>query len=205
MALFNQTKTVAQPPAMVYKNARTNLLITIAFTLVNIILLIVDGSVYFLFSAYIPYSLVSSSKFLCGLYPAEFYEELGYDVNSIEFLPEAAFYISLAIAAVILVVYLLCFIFSKKNRYGWLIAALVFFAVDTVLMVLGFDFSSFDIYTILDVVFHAWIIFILVKGIMAGLKLSKLPVTEVAAEFVPVSEEAPEAKLNGESADISEK
>ena len=202
MALFNQTKTVAQSPAAKYATARSNLLIAIIFTLANVVLLTLDADLYFLFSAYIPYTLVVYMKLFCGMMPDEYYE--GFEI---EFLPESVFYVAIAIAAVIIALYFICWIFSNKNRYGFLIAALVFFAIDTVLMVLGFDFSSFDIYTIIDVAFHAWIIYILIVGIMAGISISKAPVTEVKAEFVPeaVAPEAPEAKLNGEDADISEK
>ncbi|MBR2327439.1 MAG: hypothetical protein IKA51_02340 [Clostridia bacterium] len=202
MALFNQTKTVAQSPAAKYASARSNLLIAIAFTLANIILLVVDADLYFLFSAYLPYTLVLYMKVFCGMMPDEYYEGV-----EMEFLPESAFYVSLAIAAVILIVYFICWIFSNKNRYGFLIAALVLFAIDTVIMILNFDPSSFDIYTVIDVAFHAWVIYILVVGVMAGVSISKAPVTEVKAEFIPeaAAPEAPEAKLNGENADISEK
>ncbi len=210
MALFNQNKpvaaakTVATSATSKYETARRNLLLVVVFTVVNIVLLLLNANTYFLFSAYVPYTIAVFARFLCGMLPDEYY--VGYDV---EFFPESVFYVVLAIAAVIVVFYLLCFIFSGKNRYGWLITALVLFALDTVVMVLNLDFSAFDYHTIIDIVFHAWIIYILVSGVITGINIAKAPVTEVAAEFVPVANEAaeasPEIKLNGDNADISDK
>ena len=54
-----------------YKISRGNLMIAVVFTLVNIILALVGGDIYFLFSASIPYYLVVYGMVLCGKMPAE--------------------------------------------------------------------------------------------------------------------------------------
>ena len=83
-------------------------------------------------------------------------------------------YQALVIAAVILGLFLLCWIFSKKRR-GWLIAGLVLFIVDT-LALLGFS-MALEMLTdnILDFVFHGWAMVELVAAWKADRKLAELP------------------------------
>jgi thiol:disulfide interchange protein len=92
----------------------------------------------------------------------------------------------IAVAAVICVLYLLCWIFSKQRRVAWLIVGLVFFALDTVFMLLG----GISADRILDIVFHGWVIISLTGGIIAHSKLKKLPAEEPApvAESVQTEE-----------------
>ena len=68
---------------------------------------------------------------------------------------------------------------SKKNNVGWLVAALVLFAIDTVSM---FLFMGIDVSMILDIVFHAWVIYYLIAGIVAHKKLKELPLEEPVVE-----------------------
>lgn len=70
-------------------------------------------------------------------------------------------------AAVITLIYLVFWIASSKGRYGWLIAALVFFIVDTVglYFLYGFDTSM-----ILDYVVHVVIIITMIAGVVNGVK-----------------------------------
>lgn len=156
-----------------YNAARHNLLIVLAFTLVNILLMALDANSYFLFSAYIPYWIVGLGMLMCGMFPAEYYE-LYY--GDIEFLDQSVFAVLLAIALVLTSLYLLCWIFSKKNRVGWLIFALVWFGIDSafLLLMMGDGFADF----IMDIVFHAWVIVSLVNGIRSYYKLKNMPEDE---------------------------
>jgi hypothetical protein len=61
---------------------------------------------------------------------------------------------------------------SRKNRVGWLIFALVFFGLDTLGMLI---FNGIAADGIIDIVFHAWIIYYLVVGIIAHNKLKNYP------------------------------
>ena len=111
-----------------YKIARSNLLIMLVLTVVNIVLLVAEADTMLLFSATVPYYLSAVSMSLFAEYS------------------QVAF-VGFGIVAVTLVIYLLCWIFSKRH-YGWMIAALVFFVLDSIAMIglyiLAEDFSYKD-------------------------------------------------------------
>lgn len=148
--------------------SRMNFLLIIGFTLINTILLLTQNFTYFLFSAYIPYYLVDMGMALCGLYPPEFYLSVPgfvpFDISVLVILSVFAF--------LIIVFYLLCWLFTKKARIGWMIAALVVFSLDTVWLLWA---VGFNVAILIDVLFHAWIIYELVIGIIACRKLKHLP------------------------------
>ena len=149
-----------------YNTARMNLLGVVLFTVVNIILLATNGNTYFLFSASIPY----------------YFADMGMVTQNV---------VLLAIAAGIILLYLLCWIFSKKNKVGWLVAALVLFILDTLDMI---TFGGIASNSVIDIALHVYVIWSLISGIIAHNKLKKLPEEEeavVAAAEVPVVE-APE-------------
>lgn len=137
-------------------SGRSTLLTILIFTVINIVMLVVQADYYFLFSASVPYYLtlfgMIFDKFVVGTYTTS----------------------ALVIAAVILGLFLLCWIFSKKRR-GWLIAGLVLFIVDT-LALLGFS-MALEMLTdnILDFVFHGWAMVELVAAWKADRKLAELP------------------------------
>lgn len=158
-----------------YGGSRHNLLLVVVFTLINIVLLVTNSNTYFLFSAYLPYLAADLGMLMCGLYPAEVY---GGSTAGMEFLGKGFLAAMLGFGAVILILYLLSWIFSKK-RVGWLIFALVFFSIDTAVLLLLNGISS-DI--IVDIVFHGWVIFSLGNGIASYYKLKKLPEEEQLPE-----------------------
>ena len=148
-----------------YTTARFNLLIMLGFTLLNVILIAIGSSSYMLFSATIPYAAVQTGMFFCGKLPADWYAG-----ESFEFLPDFVLFISIAIAAAIIIYIFMCWLFSSKGRYGFFIAALVYFVLDTLYLLWLFDVSL-----ILDLVFHVWVTAYLVIGIVSGIKLKKTP------------------------------
>lgn len=170
-----------------YKSARNNLLLMIGFTVINIVLLVVDAGVMFLFSATIPY------------YATLF----GMMVDNV-----AAMTALFLVAAFSIIAYLVCWIFSKKH-FGWMIGALVLFVVDTVAMG-RIALSMMDISAIIDVAFHAWVIFYLVMGISNGSKLRNLPKEEIEQaqsefnyeDYAQAPSEAPNAQTNGNTATL---
>lgn len=187
-----------------FNGARSNLLLVVIFTAINLILLVTNSNTYFLFSAAIPYCIGVTAMDLCGKYPVEFYEEFvpGYDPAN--FYGNGVFAVLLAIAVTVIALYLICWFFSKKPRVGFLIFALVLFALDTVGM---FVLMTISVDMVLDYVFHAWVIISLISGISAYFKLKKLPVedetpapvADVTADNAQpeVTDEA-KATLNGE-------
>lgn len=175
-----------------YKNARSNLLLVLAFTVVNIVLLVAKSDVYFLFSAYIPYVLVTIGMATCGMFPAEYYTD---ELAGTEFLPTSVFGVILGISLAIVALYLISWIFSKKNTVGWLIFALVIFAIDTAIMLF---FSGLQLDGLIDIAFHIWVIVSLSIGINAGVKLKKLPPEEII-EAEPDSEDTEQEELPEEN------
>lgn len=151
-----------------YDVARKNLLFVVAFSLINLILLLADSTTYFLFSAYIPYILASTVKYLCGMYPPDYYD---FDYADGLFFPASLFWGVFILSLLIVGFYVLCFVFSAKNRVGWLIAALVLFALDTAVM---FYLNGIAADMIMDIILHAWVIVTLSVGIYAHFKRKKL-------------------------------
>ncbi len=144
-----------------YKNARVSLLMVAAFSFINIITICFADS-YFLFSSYVTQ--------LLSYFGAYFYVETG----------EILFYIVFAVLALVSVIpYLVCWIFSKKHQAPMVIA-LVLFSLDTAFML--FDIIGyFDFSMILDVVFHAYVIYSLATGVKFG-KQRKVLAAELAAQ-----------------------
>ena len=178
-----------------YNSARFNLLIAAGFTAINVIMLIAKTFSYFLFSATIPHALVDYAMYFCGMYPADYYGEA---YATAVFWPEGIFYIALAVSAVIIALYVLCYLFSKNHKVGWMICALVMFAIDTLCMFLLYNITI-DI--LMDVLFHIWLLVILVLGVMAHFNLKKLP-PEVVPE--PVAAEGEEQTEQVEGAPIAD-
>lgn len=179
-----------------YNGARGNLLLVVAFTLINVILLVTNANTYFLFSAYVPYFLVDLGMFYCGKYPSEFYAEHYPDMP---FVSSSLFYIIIAVAFVIILLYFISWLLIKKEKNGWLIFALVFFSFDTAIM---FLFNGINSSMIMDILFHAWVIYSLAIGIDAYKKLKKLDMEEAEMQNAEFSAEAETAQsepiLNGE-------
>lgn len=188
MGLFKNNNTIAPVPSWrqvyegQYNSARHNLLLVVLFTVINLILLVTNSNTYFLFSAYIPYFLGDMGMYLCGKYPAEYY---GGQMADYQFAGNGVFAIIIGLAVVMIALYLLCWVFSNKQRVGWEIAALVFFVVDTVAL---FLLAGFSVDLILDYVFHVWVIVILSRGVYAYYKLKKMPEEEIETEVEAVEE-----------------
>lgn len=159
--------------------ARSSLIVVIAFTVINLILLLTESNTYFLFSASAPSFLTA---FGMGM-------DIGLGNPGIGVYTTTA----LVISAVIVAAYLLCWILSKK-RSGWFVVAAVLFIIDTVLLVL----LSLSVDTlrenIVDLIFHAWVLVELFQAIAAAKKLKNMPAEPVmadAAQTVPAWQPAP--------------
>ncbi|MBE6694187.1 MAG: YIP1 family protein [Ruminococcaceae bacterium] len=182
-----------------YKNSRMNLLLVVVFTAINLFLLVINTDLYFLFSAFIPYFIVSFGMLVCGRFPEEYYTD---DFGGMTFLDDSVFVVLLVISAVLTLLYFLAWLMSSKNRVGWLIFALVFFGIDTVGML---ALSGITIESAFDILFHAWVIYYLILGISAHYKLKKLPPEEEEAvvdceNILPLVEEVGETEQNSEPA-----
>ena len=168
------------------KSSRNNILIVLAFTIINIVLMLTKSNTYFLFSAYIPFLLVDYGMVFGGMYPPEFYGEY---ITEIEFLGKGYFGGMLALAVVVLALYGLCWLLAQKKPKTWLMFALILVAIDTVLLVWMAGISA-DL--ILDYVFHGWIIVSLITGLSAVKKLKELPAEEEEPDALPAELETEE-------------
>ena len=157
--------TPRQVTQMKYNRSRANLLLVIIASVINLFTLALNSS-YFLFS-------VSLSSVPLELVLVEY--------------PEATFadlLIPIVIGFALTIPYLICWIFSKK-RPGWMVVALVFFTIDCLLLVGLYDLTS----VIFDLLFHAWIMFYLITGVMNGFKLKKMPEDEPLPSFQEINTE----------------
>ena len=138
-------------------SARHSLLLIMIFTVINMVMALLDSGSYFLFSISVPYYMT-----LLGMLMD--YGTVGtYAITGT------------VIGAVILVVYLLCWLLSKKKT-GWLTVAFVLMIVDTAALAL-FTFTLYEnpAANLFDFLLHAWMLWDLFKGFTAGSKLKKLP------------------------------
>ena len=101
-----------------YNSTRRNLLLVAVVTLLNVV--IIKSDMYYLFSAMLPYTIAYLAALFCGVFPAEYYEG-----EVMEFFPMSVFYVAIAVALVMIGLYVLAFFMSSKGRVGWLIFALV--------------------------------------------------------------------------------
>lgn len=148
-----------------HKKARNNLLFVVAFSVINIILLLAKASLYFLFTAEFPYFLVELGLYMTNRLPG---------VTPVDgvILSDTFLYVLLAIALVIIIFYLCCWIFSKDRRSLWFILALVGFSLDT-LFCLYTLIGNFDLSELLNLAFHVWVIVSLASGIKSANTLKK--------------------------------
>ena len=163
--------TPRQVTQMKYNRSRANLLLVLLFTVINLFS-VTFGDTYFLFSATLPM-----------LFPATM-AEIAADTEmmaGLGLLPEDAtvlIIVGLVIGVIMTVPYLLCWIFSKK-RPGWMVAALVFFSIDCLLLVTMYDLTT----VIIDLLIHGWVMFYLITGVKHGFKLKKMPEDEPLPTF----------------------
>lgn len=167
-----------------YSKSVANLLLVILFSAINIVLLVANSSTYFLFSAFIPYFLTDCGMFFSGSYPAEYY----YDMGDVGFFDKSFLIVTIVLAAVIILVYLLSWIFARKKKVGWLIAATVLFGIDTLAM---FALQGVSVDSIVDILFHIWVIASLINGILTYRKMKNLPEEEVTVSE-ETEQESPE-------------
>lgn len=163
-----QVQTPKEAYSLKYNSARSNILLVILLTVVNIGMLLFDGNTYFLFSAFVPYFLVGTGMLMTGRMPVG----EGEDAVEMPVLDDSFFWIMTAVAVVMVVLYLLSWLLSKDHKVGWLIFALVFFSADTLIMLL---LGTLDVSTLVDIAFHIWVLVSLSMGLYAHHKWKTLP------------------------------
>lgn len=184
MALFgsknNQNTAVLPSEVRLFNSARSGLLIAVLFTVVNTVMYMVGSDSYFLFSLFIPYSFF-----------------------------DPAWIAGCVIAAVVLALFVLCWVMSKKTP-EIMIFSLVLLLADTAFLVYNSvlavneglaGYADF----IMDYVFHLWL---LIEALVAVIKLKKYKETMSAikeASSQAVSGASPSYDLAGDTAGRFEK
>ncbi len=168
----NHTPTTEQLLQQKYNRASIWLFLISAFTAINVLSLAFGGSFYFLVSSSVPYIIVGLGMILCGMLPDE--EYVG-DLLNFRIFDKSVFTIFVIIAVVIIGLYVLSAILARKQKVGWVIFALVFFCLDTLLMFLYFGLTM-DI--LIDTIFHVVLIVVLAGSVHAHFQLKKLPPKE---------------------------
>lgn len=142
-----------------YGAARANLLLVVVLTAVNLILLVFQSDVQFLFSASFP-----SLAYMVGDALAQ---ELG------EGLFRAG---ALLLGLGNIGLYLLCWLCSKKIR-GFMIAALALFVLDCLAFLGMLALVEWDMSMLIDAAFHAWVLWALISGVVALAQMRGQPLT----------------------------
>ena len=150
-----------------YDRSRANLLAVLIFTVINLFSLSFADR-YFLFSATLPAIFPSVTTMMAA--DEEYLASLGITAAPL-------IIIGLIIGLILTVPYLLCWIFSKK-RVGWMVAALVFFSIDSLLLLISFDLTM-----ILDILMHGVVMYYLITGVINGFKLKDMPEDMPLPEF----------------------
>lgn len=154
-----------------YESARFDLLIIIGLTILNIVTLLMGSDTMTLFSASVPYYAIAFGILL-------------------EVLPLGAM-----VAGAVLLLYFICWLFSKRNSV-WMAVALVLFSIDT-LCLLGFYILAEEISGVLDLLVHAFSLYCLSIGVVSANKLKKMPEEIFDEDFDEEEDSLPDSKPIG--------
>jgi hypothetical protein len=137
--------------------SRGNLLLMTIFTIVNMMSYWFEWTFILPFSAFLPFSIFTFGYFF-----------------SIEWADQSLFIAGIVLSASVLLLYFLGY-FLSKNKPGWLTLMLAMYIFDTLVMIFLYITIYFDGSMILDVLFHVWVLYYLINGVLAVKKLKNLP------------------------------
>ena len=174
-------KTDKNSPEYLYAQVaggRYALMLILIFTVVNLLMVMVDADRYFLFSASVPYYLTLLGKAMDNGFADGSWDVTGTYTNT-----------ALVISAVILIVYFLCWLLSR-NRGGWLTGALVLFVLDSSALVLfTYVLYGSPLANVMDIFLHGWGLWQLFQAVKSNKKLKELQKKAAARR----AEDSPEA------------
>ena len=173
--------------AVKFSKARSNLLLVIAFTTINMVLAISGSDLFFLFSATIPSIILGVGR--------EF---------AIEFSNNAFLVAGIVISSIFVLVYLLCWAMAKRVR-AFILVALIFFSIDTLLFlgIFMLMLSELDFSLMIELAFQAWVMFSLITGTIAWAKLRHVTNQDIEAAQNEVAQEASVAETKTALGELS--
>jgi len=138
---------------LIFEKSRNNLLLVIAFTVVNLVLIYFEAKVNFLFSATIPQFVLNVGKTLTDTTDDSIFLIIG-----------------LIIAFIAVLSYFIFWLLARRARVLILIA-LIFFGIDSLLLIYLVLNAEFDFSVLLECAFHVWILYYLFTGVKAWYNL----------------------------------
>jgi hypothetical protein len=152
-----------------YRLGRLCILVVLALSAVQTLLISLGVNMVLVFSAFTPYLLVLYGRLLTGKLPPEYYE--GEDMVTLEFLPGGFLIGTIALAVFLLLLYLLVWFFSKNEEGNWMLFGLILYAVDAVIMLVLFGIE----WTLLfHYVLHGIVIGALASATSSGIRLRQI-------------------------------
>lgn len=143
---------------------RYAVLMVMIFTVVNLVLLLLDRRQLLLFSASVPYYLTLFARAM----------DNGFSPTGWHVTGRCTFF-AMAVSVVILTAYLICWLQCMGKR-GFLTAALVMFSADTLALVLLELFLGGNLLNdVFEFFLHGWAIWQMAAGVHAHTKLRQLP------------------------------
>lgn len=142
------------------------LLMVAALTAINILLIAINASFYFPFSAYLPLLITG----------------VGLSMGT-----TTALTVCIIISVIITVIYALLWFLSKKKT-AFIAVALGLFLIDSGFMLAGIDWAN-PVSSLVDVLFHVWVISYLIIALVAKKKLKTMPEDEEPKQTVPFHED----------------
>ncbi len=171
MTQFQSDDSERKELARKYESARFDLLIIIGLTVLNIVTLLMGSDTMALFSASLPYYAIVFGILL-------------------EALPFGAM-----LAGTVLLLYFVCWLFSKRHS-AWMTVALVLFVIDT-LCLLGLYILAEETFGALDLMIHAFSLYCLAVGVVSAHRLKKMPEEVFEEDFEEEEESLPNSRPLG--------
>ncbi|MBQ9036913.1 MAG: hypothetical protein IJJ19_04500 [Erysipelotrichaceae bacterium] len=133
-----------------YNADRSWLLVITIFTLINIVFIVSETDRSFYFSAFVPMIASALSHY--------FFE------GTLKLLTVVLF------CGLVVVIFLISYLFSKKN-YFWILISAVLYTVDLLAMIVFIASMQYQNYWTLDIILHVIALFFLYRGFFVGKKL----------------------------------
>ena len=169
---------------------RNTIFVMVFLTIVNVVIAASGGDSYYLFSAAVPYFLVLTCLYRCGLLPNYWYEA---PKSEYQFDDLSTLVVPVIVAVLILLLYVLLALKFKTSKVARLVAVVMVF-VDTLAVFAFYDMQD----GAGDAIFHLVILTYLVVAIVSHKRLAKMPPDDEFALDAETPED-PNGAQNGDS------
>jgi len=165
--------------AVGFARSRANLILMVAFTVVNLFLSIYGSDFYMLFSATLPTILYNAHRIFPGFVAADMGD------------------FGIVVAFAVIFFYCICWLLSKRHRV-FIVFALIFFTIDTLIFmyIVFIWFGLSDARVFIELAFHAWVMFYLITGAIAWWKLREVSDEDLSSAISAANALATDAEAN---------